>query len=370
MMRPRERKFMLRVCARRASNALRVDRPIVSYTHRVPPQGPALLDGLAEVRLWEHDRSPTRAEVIAFAHDADVLCYFVPDWIDSALLDALPRVRLLAGFGKGYDNVDVAAATARGILVTNVAHALTDATADLAWALLLALARRVIPGDRAVRDAPDIGWQANALLGHPVSGATLGLYGFGLLGRAIAARAAGFRMRVLAFDPASETAESPGVQRVDAATLLAESEVLVLAVPLTDSTYHLIDEQTLSRLRPGALLINPARGSVVDEDAVARALARGTLAGYAADVFEHEDRRYGDRPAALARPLVDDRVRTVFTPHAGTAVGVDRVRLAVAQADAVRSVLTGVRPAAAVNVPAVKDGFDPLCGERAQRRQP
>jgi len=324
-----------------------VSRPIVAYSHRAPPEGAALLAAVADVRPWNADRSPTRAELIAHARDASVLCFFVPDRIDVELLAALPALRLLAGFGKGYDNVDVAAATARGILVTNVPEALTDATADLAWALLLALARDVVSGDAAVRATPTIGWRPDARLGRAVTGATLGLYGFGQVGRAIAARATGFRMRVLYHDAVSISAATSG-----------------------DARGVSLDERALATMKPTALLVNPARGSIVDEAAVAVALERGTIAGYAADVFEHEDRQYAQRPRALAATLIDDRQRTAFTPHAGTAVAADRVRLALAQAEAVRAFLAGDVPASAVNAPLAKDGLATSFGEGATRRQP
>ena len=370
-MRPRVSKFMLRAAAHRTSNAHGVSPPIVAYSHRAPPEGAALLASLADVRPWNDDRSPTRAELIAHARDASVLCFFVPDRIDAGLIADLPALQLLAGFGKGYDNVDVAAATTRGILVTNVPEALTDATADLAWALLLALARDVVSGDAAVRANPSIGWRSGARLGRAVTGATLGIYGFGHVGRAIAARAGGFRMRVLYHDavsiPANVLGDARGVSRE---RLFAESDFVVLAVPLTASTYHAIDEGALAKMKPTAVLINPARGSIVDEAAVAVALERGTIAGYAADVFEHEDRQYAQRPRALAATLIDDRQRTVFTPHAGTAVAADRVRLALAQAEAVRAFLAGDVPASAVNAPLAKDGLAPAFGEGARRRQP
>ena len=327
--------------------------PIVAYSHRPPSEGPALLADSADVRIWVHDRSPTRDELIVHARDAVALCFFVPDHIDAAVMDQLPALRILAGFGKGFDNVDVPAATERGIWVTSVPAALTAATADLAWALLLANARGVVCGDARVREHPDIGWDVAAELGRAVTGATIGVYGFGLVGRAIAERSLGFRMSVLYCDPtpaAREVEERLGARRVDAAALLAQADFVVLAVPLVDATYHLIDAAALAQMKPTAILVNPARGSIVDEVAIAQALDCGMLAGYAADVFEHEDRQYAGRPARLGSALVGDRRRTVFTPHLGTAVKADRAALALAQARSVRSVLVGERPDAAVNV--------------------
>lgn len=333
----------------RAANGRMVSLPIVAYTHWSPPEGPALLAGLADVRTWDRAASPTRAELIAHARDAVVLCFFVPDSIDAALLAALPALRLLAGFGKGFDNVDLAAATARGILVTNVPTALTDATADLAWALLLGLARGIAAGDRAVRANPAIGWQSHVPLGRPITGTTLGLYGFGRVGQAIAARALGFSMSVIYHDPRSLAKDAPQARPVDEATLFAEADHLVLAVPLDATSYHLIDAAALARMKPGALLVNPARGSVVDEAAVAVALANGSLGGYAADVFEHEDRQIATRPGRVNEALVENRDRTLFTPHLGTAVAADRVRLAIAQAQSVCEFLAGKTPRAIVS---------------------
>ena len=330
-----------------------MSRPIVAYSHRPPPEGPALLADRADVRIWEHDRSPTPEELVVHARDAVALCFFVPDHIDAAVMDQLPALRVLAGFGKGFDNVDVAGATERGIWVTSVPAALTDATADLAWALLLAKARGVVCGDARVRERPTIGWEVAAELGRAVTGATLGVYGFGLVGRAIAERSRGFRMNVLYCDPtaaAREVEERLGARRVEAAALLAQADFVVLAVPLIEATYRLIDGKALAQMKPTAILVNPARGSIVDEAAIAEALERGTLGGYAADVFEHEDRQYAGRPTRLLPALVDDRRRTVFTPHLGTAVAADRVALALAQARAVRAVLAGERPDCAVNV--------------------
>jgi phosphonate dehydrogenase len=275
------------------------------------------------------------------AKDAFALCFFVPDLIDDALLSRLPRLRILAGFGKGYDNVDVAAATARRIWVTNVPDALTDGTADLAWALLLGLARGVRAGDALVRAGRFSGWSASARLGTSVSGKILGIVGYGAIGRAIAHRAAGFGMRVLHCDLNTAT-------RLE--EVLGLADFIVLALPLTDATRRTIDARRLRLIKKSAYLVNIARGSVVDEAAVADALARDALAGYASDVFEMEDRQYPERPAGIdARLLASER--TLLTPHIGTATHEDR--LALVQAQSVLDALDGRRPATAVNdVPA------------------
>jgi lactate dehydrogenase-like 2-hydroxyacid dehydrogenase len=312
-----------------------VDRPLVFYTHTAPAEGPDRLRPTCEVRIWPGPDRPDTGALAREAREARALCYFVPDIIDEAVLEQLPQLRVLAGFGKGYDNVDVAAASARGIWVTNVPDALTDGTADLAWMLLLGLARGLRDGDDRVRSGRFSGWSTEARLGTAVSGKVLGIVGYG----AIAARAAGFSMQVLHAD-------------VDAGTplddLLGRADFIVLALPLADATRHLIDAQRLRLIRPAAFLINIARGSVVDEVAVADALERGALGGYAADVFALEDRQYPDRPTQIDPRLLASP-HTLFTPHIGTATHEDRRRLAIVQAESVLEALAGRRPSTAVN---------------------
>jgi len=314
-------------------------RPVAFYTHPCPREGPDLLRAACDLRLYAGPGTPDPETIAGEAADAFALCFFVPDHIDARLLSRLPQLRILAGFGKGYDNVDVAAATARGVWVTNVPDALTAGTADLAWALLLGLARGVRSGDALVRSGRFAGWSAGAPLGTSVSGKTLGIVGYGAIGRAIARRASGFDMRVLHCDLTSGTPLDE---------LLRSSDFIVLALPLTDASRHLIDARHLERIRPSAYLVNVARGSVVDEAAVAAALERGALAGYASDVFEVEDRQYDDRPRQIDPRLLAAE-HTLFTPHAGTATREDRGRLALVQAQSVLDALAGRRPATAVN---------------------
>jgi lactate dehydrogenase-like 2-hydroxyacid dehydrogenase len=316
-------------------------RPLVYYTHTPPEAGPALLRERCDVRIFTGPGSPGAETIALEAAAADALCFFVPDVLDAALMDRLPEVRVLAGFGKGYDNVDITAATVRRLWVTNVPDALTDATADLAWALLLNVVRGVSAGDRFVRSGAFMGWSTNARLGMALTGETLGIVGYGAIGRAIARRADGFGMRVVYTDVAS------GMSLDE---LLGIADVVVLAVPLTGDTRYLIGAQRLALMRRTAFLVNVARGSIVDEAAVADALARGTIAGYAADVFELEDHQYSDRRMTIDARLLQSE-HTLLTPHIGTATAEDRARLAVVQAQSVLAVIDGRRPATAVNDP-------------------
>ncbi len=329
-------------------------RPLVVYTHRVPEAGPALLRAACDLITRDDDTSLAPQEIARIAQHADALCFFVPDLIDAPLIAQLEGVKILAGFGKGYDNVDVAAATARGIWVTNVPHALTDATADLTFGLILGLARKIAEGDAVVRGGAHPGWHPSRLLGTSLTGATLGILGFGQIGQALARRAVGFGMRVLYADPrrAPESIEAalnaPFTQR-DA--LLAQSDIVVLALPLTATTRNTIDARAIGAMKPGALLVNPARGSLVDESIVADALADGRLGGYAADVFELEDQQFADRRTSVEPRLIALRDRTLFTPHLGTALTEARIQLARVQAMNVLHALSGQRPPDAVNSP-------------------
>ncbi len=316
-------------------------RPLVYYTHTPPEAGPALLRQQCDVRIFAGPGSPDAGTIAGEAAGAEALCYFVPDVIDAALMDRLPGVRVLAGFGKGYDNVDLAAATARKLWVTNVPDALTDGTADLAWALILNVTRGVSAGERFVRSGAFTGWSTGVRLGTALTGKTLGIVGYGAVGRAIARRAEGFGMRVVYSDTSSGIALDE---------LLGTADIVALAVPLTDATRYLIGAKQLARMRRTAFLVNIARGSIVNEADVADALARGAIAGYAADVFELEDRQYDDRRRTIDARLLESE-RTVLTPHIGTATPEDRARLAMVQAQAVLDAIAGRRPATAVNGP-------------------
>jgi phosphonate dehydrogenase len=291
--------------------------------------------------------NPTReslppAELLDRAAGAEALMAFMPDRVDAAFLERCPRLRVVAGALKGCDNIDVAACTARGVWVTVVPDLLTAPTADMAVGLLLALSRRLVAGDARVR-AGFRGWRP-VLYGETLTGRRVGILGFGHLGRAVARRLVGFEVEVRHHDP-----DVRGGVPLD--ELLDWSDHLVLAAPLTPGTLHLIDAKALARMRRGACLVNVGRGSVVDEEAVARAIEEGRLAGYAADVFEMEDLSRADRPGAIAPGLLAERERTVLTPHLGSAVDEARKDIALAAARNILDVLEGRPPRDAVNRP-------------------
>jgi phosphonate dehydrogenase len=309
--------------------------PNVVVTHRVHAEVENLLRAHAVVDVNASSDSWPRAELLRRLADADAVVVFMPDRVDEEFLAAAPRLRVVAGAFKGGDNVDLAACARRGVRTTIVEDLLTAPTADLAVALLLALTRNVVAGDRRVREPGYAGWRPT-LYGAGIAGRTVGVLGFGRLGRAIAARVEPFGAVVRAHDPAAT--DDPRFVALD--DLLAASDHLVLAAPLVASTFHVLDAAGLARIKPGAFLVNVGRGSVVDESAVAAALASGRLAGYAADVFEFEDLSRADRPRGIAPALLGFLDRTVFTPHLGSAVADVRRAIELSAARSVIEVLT------------------------------
>lgn len=314
--------------------------------------GPELarLRAVGEVMMNPDDQPWTREALLAHCRDANAVMVFMTETIDAAFLDACPSVRIIAGALKGYNNIDVAACSARGIVVTIVPDLLTDPTAELAIGLMIAAARNIGPGDRDIRDGSFQGWRPK-YYGGSVQGACVGVLGAGAVGQAIMRMLAGFSCDLKYMDKRPLPAAQDVVLNARAADLddiLATADFIVLALHLMPSTQHLVDDGFLARMKPGSYLINPARGSLVDEAAVARALARGHLAGYAADTFEMEDWTRADRPRRIHPDLLASE-NTVLTPHIGSAVG--RVRQAIERsaADSIIAVCGGAVPDTAVN---------------------
>ncbi|MFK7988171.1 MAG: 2-hydroxyacid dehydrogenase [Sandaracinaceae bacterium] len=269
------------------------------------------------VRVFEAARPPSFEELVRGAEGAHTLLTLVSDPITAAVLDALPTVRHVAQVAVGYDNVDVEACRARGVLVTHTPGVLTDATADLTFALLLAVARRVREGAALLRGGHFHGWGPTMLLGMELRDRVLGIYGFGRIGQAVARRAAGFGMRVV-YCSRSDGPPELGA-RVDFATLLRASDVVSLHAPATPETRHAFDAAALSAMKPGAILINTARGPLVEEAALAYALQEGPLFGAGLDVYE-------DEPAVHPSLILRDDV--VLLPHLGSATEAARRRMA------------------------------------------
>lgn len=327
----------------------------VVVTHWVPE------DVLAYLREFSQPVAPheptvfSRSEVLAHAGDASAILACMADWVDDSFLAACPRLQVISGALKGFDNFDAMACERRGVWLTVVPDLLTEPTADLAIGLTLDLTRRITEADGHLRTNGFSGWRP-AFYGCGLSGATVGVLGMGALGRAAARRLTGFGCRTVYFDqrplPAHEE-DALAVRRLDFEELLETSDIVLCLVPLTESTFHLIDTTAIARLRAGAYLINIGRGSVVDEQAVAAALVSGQLAGYAADVFEMEDWARHERPREIP-PTLLAHPRTVLTPHLGSAVGIVRRDIALAAARQIRRVLSGSLPDHPVNRPRVR----------------
>lgn len=269
-----------------------------------------------------------------------VLC-MLHDPIDAAVLKAAEGCRVIANMAVGYNNIDVAEATQRGILVTNTPGVLTEATADLTWALILAVPRRVAEGDRVMRAGTFPGWGPNYMLGGDVTGRTLGLVGPGRIALAVAERAIGFRMSLLyAGRRESPGLDALGAKRVELDRLLAEADFVSLHVPLTAETTHLIDARALSLMKPTAYLINTSRGPVVDEAALVDALAERRIAGAGLDVYEREP---------VMHPGLAGLDNAVLLPHLGSATFETRGRMSRIAAENVIAALQGRRPPNLVN---------------------
>jgi glyoxylate reductase len=330
--------------ARRAGRAALTDAVYVTYP--LPGPGLEMLRQRFEVRVHESEVKPTADEMAAAAAGCAGILPLVRDVVDAALMDRLPGLRAIANYGVGYDNIDVAAATARGILVTNTPDVLTDATADLTFALILAVARRLAEGEAMVRAGEFHGWSPTMLVGADLAGATLGLVGFGRIAAAVGRRAAGFGMRLQHTARRDHPeAEALGSRRVELDELLASSDFVSIHVPLSDETRHLIDADALRRMKPSAYLINTARGPVVDEAALAEALAAGVIAGAGLDVYEREPEVF---PGLLGLKNV------VLLPHLGSASVGAREGMSRLSAENLTAALIGERPPNLLNPEALR----------------
>jgi glyoxylate reductase len=307
---------------------------------RIPEPALELLAGAGDVWLSPHGRPLTPEEIRQAAAGASVLITMLHDRVDAALLDAAgSELRCVANVAVGYDNIDLAAARKRGVIVANTPGVLTDATADLAMALILAVTRRLAEGERLLRTRTPWSWHMFFMLGTSVQGKTLGVIGLGAIGQATARRARAFGMNVVYAGrrraPEAIERELGGARQTPLDDLLATADVVTIHAPLTPDTHHLIDATRLRRMRPQAYLINTARGPIVDEDALVDALREGVIAGAALDVFEHE-------PDVHPGLLELDNV--VLAPHLGSATTETRTAMAMLAARNAIAVLRGEPP--------------------------
>ncbi|MDV3103284.1 glyoxylate reductase [Thermococcus waiotapuensis] len=291
-------------------------KPKVFITRRIPENGISLLREHFEVEVWEEEHEIPRELFLEKVRDADALVTMLSERVDKKVFDSAPRLRIVANYAVGYDNIDVEGATKRGIYVTNTPDVLTNATADFAWALLLGTARRLVEADKFVRSGEwkrkGVAWHPLMFLGYDVCCKTIGIVGFGRIGQAIAKRAKGFGMRIL-YNSRTRKPEAErelGAEFRPLEELLRESDFVVLAVPLTEESYHMINEERLKLMKQSAILVNIARGKVVDTGALVKALKEGWIAGAGLDVFEEEPYYNGE---------LFGLKNVVLAPHLGSA---------------------------------------------------
>ena len=318
--------------------------PEVLCTLALPKPFPALVSDAATLRTAGHLMS--RDELVSELRErpVDVLCPQLREAVDGIVLDAGgSRLRCVSLFAVGFNNVDVDAATERGVVVANTPGVLTNATADCAMGLMLAAARNLCEGDREVRAGRFAGWEPEYLLGQDVSGALLGVIGFGRIGQAVARRALGFSMRVVYFDstdpPVAEDLQGR-VSPTPLDTLLREADVITLHTPLTEETHHLIDEPALRTMKDSAILVNTSRGPVIDEAALAEALRNGEIFGAGLDVFEKEPE---------VHPALLDLDNAVIVPHLGSATVATRDAMGMLAAENLFAGLEERRPPTPLN---------------------
>ena len=325
-------------------------RPRVFVTRVIPTAGLERVQAACDATVWEDELPPPRDVLLREAREADGLLSLLTDPIDAALMDTCPHLRVVSNFAVGYDNIDIPAATARGIVIGNTPGVLTETTADFAFTLMLSAARRVVEGVEYVRAGKWRTWGPLLLTGPDVHHATLGLVGLGRIGVEMAKRARGFDMRVLYSDVIrrEDLEQEHGITYVSLAELLAQADFVSLHTPLTPETHHLISRENLRAMKPTAILVNTSRGPVVDCDALAEALRAGEIGGAALDVTEPE-------PLAADHPLVH-LPNCIVVPHIASASVATRSAMARIAAENLLAGLEGAAMPAGLNAEAQGKG--------------
>lgn len=315
----------------------------VFVTRRIPEPGLEMLREHCEVEVNPEDRVLTKEEIIEGVKGKDALLCLLTDEIDGEIMDANPDLKVISNYAVGFNNIKVEEATKRGLPITNTPGVLTETTADMAWTLLMAAGRRLIEADKFTRDGKYKGWGPMLLLGYDIYGKTLGLVGLGRIGEAMIKRAHGFGMKILYFDAnrrSPEEEKALGIEYREFDQLLAEADYVSLHVPLLPSTHHLISEREFGLMKESAILINSARGPIVDEKALVKALKEDQIAGAGLDVYENEPE---------IEPGLIELQNVVLAPHTASATRETRTKMATMAAENLLAALQGKVPPNIVN---------------------
>jgi len=314
----------------------------IFVTRRIPQSGLDLLKKHHEIQINPHDRVLSKQEIIKSLNDKDGLLCLLTDPIDEEVINSESKLKMIASYAVGYDNIDVKAATKRGIPVSNTPGVLTHATSEMAWALLFSVARRIVEGDYFTRKGKFNGWDPMLLHGQEIEGKTLGVVGVGRIGTAFALKSKGFNMKVLYTDEKNNLVldKKLNAEKVELDFLLKNSDFISLHVPLIPTTYHLISERELRIMKKTTVLINTSRGPVMDEQALVKALKQKWIFGAGLDVYEHE-------PNVTQELLKLDNV--VLQPHSASATSESRTKMAIIAAENMIVGLRGEIPPNCVN---------------------
>jgi len=314
----------------------------IFVTRKIPEQGLKLLRKDHELEVFPYDRVPTKKEIITGVKGKDGLLCLLSDPIDADVINAEPNLKMIANYAVGYDNIDIKSATKKKIPVSNTPGVLTDATAEMTWALLFSVARHVVEADKFTRAGKFKGWGPMLMLGQGVTNKTLGIVGAGRIGEAFALKSKGFKMNVLYVDERVNInlEKELFAKKVELVKLLKESDFISLHVPLTKETYHLIGQKELKMMKKNTILINTSRGPVVDEEALAKALKEKWIFGAGLDVYEHE-------------PKISEELKKldniVLQPHSASATFESRANMAIMAAKNMLAGLKGEKPPNCVN---------------------
>jgi glyoxylate reductase len=314
----------------------------VFITANLPGKSVELLKRDFHVEVFPEERSPTQDEILQGAKDAHALITMVADRIDKNIIDACPDLTVISNCGVGYENIDVSYATGKGIFVTNTPGVLTETTADLVWALIFSVARRIVEGDSFVRERKFVGWRPTLLLGVNIHGKTLGIYGMGRIGTAVARRAMGFDMQVIYHSRKKneEAEKETGAKHVDFPTLLQESDFIVITAPLNEESRGRFGLAEFRKMKASSVLVNVGRGQIIKEKELSLALKEGIIWGAGLDVYERE-------------PIIEEELlkltSVVLLPHLGSASRETREKMAEMAVESVIQTLNGKTPRNLVN---------------------